>query len=78
MKFMYEEYDEDGDSFEEYIFHSHDFYSDYFIPGIEKEKSVYLLNLRKKLKKQITKIEYYKQTYFYTRRTKSHILLLKT
>lgn len=48
-----EVYDKDGDFCGDYIFHSYNFYLDYFNPGIEKGKSTYLLNLKKEIKERI-------------------------
>ncbi|MBF2709321.1 hypothetical protein [Flavobacterium soyangense] len=53
IEIMSERYDEQGDPCGDYIFHSYNFYLDYFNPGIEKGKSTYLLNLKKEIKERI-------------------------
>lgn len=53
IEIMSERYDEQGEPCGDYIFHSYNFYLDYFNLGIEKGKSTYLLNLKKEIKERI-------------------------
>lgn len=74
---MEEKYDEEGDPCGEYIFHSYNFYSDYFIPGIEKGKSVYLLNFKKEIKERINYKDRILTDLFLYRKNEINTLLLE-
>jgi hypothetical protein len=77
VKTMYEDPDEDSCSYGEYIFYSYNFYSDYFIPGIEKGKSTYLSNFKKEIQERINHKDVILVDLFSHKKSEINNLLLK-
>jgi hypothetical protein len=77
IEIMSERYDEQGEPCGDYIFHSYNFYLDYFNPGIEKGKSAYLLNLKKDIKERINHKDVILADLFSYKKSEIRNLLLK-
>jgi len=73
---MYRIYEDDGEFYGDYIYQCYNFYSDYFIAGIEKGKSVYLLNFKKEIKERINYKDVILADLFLYRKTEIKNLLI--